>query len=183
MAKTDQKPKGKGVCCCTGCKVEKDEAGIQRSNGICLSLFKPFPFNLHSCLNLHEKTLCWSQRQSEVLSTTLSSRDAVSSAVLLPETYNFSHCKCSSKASLGAQWYRIHQRCRRCRFNPCVGKTLWRRKWQATPVFLPGKSHGQKSLAGYCPWGHKESDTTEHVRMRYYILYFLPSNNATGKEL
>ena len=37
---------------------------------------------------------------------------------------------------------------------------LWR-KWQPTPVFLPGKSHGQKSLVGYSPWGHKELDTTE----------------------
>ena len=36
----------------------------------------------------------------------------------------------------------------------------WRRKWQPTPVFLPGKFHGQRSLAGYRPWGHKESDTT-----------------------
>ena len=46
----------------------------------------------------------------------------------------------------------------RCGFDPCVGKILWRRVWQPTPVFLPGKSHGQRSLAGYSPWGHKESD-------------------------
>ena len=37
----------------------------------------------------------------------------------------------------------------------------WRRKRQSTPVLLPGKSHGQRSLVGYSPWGHKESDTTE----------------------
>ena len=37
----------------------------------------------------------------------------------------------------------------------------WRRKWQPTPVFLPGESHGQRSLVGYHPWGHKESGTTE----------------------
>ena len=36
----------------------------------------------------------------------------------------------------------------------------WRRKWQPTSVFLPGKSHGQSSIAGYSPWGHKESDKT-----------------------
>ena len=36
-----------------------------------------------------------------------------------------------------------------------------RRTWQPTPVFLPGESHGQRSLAGYDTWGHKESDTTE----------------------
>ena len=39
----------------------------------------------------------------------------------------------------------------------------WRRKWQPTPVFLNGKSHGWRSLAGYSPWGHKESDTTERL--------------------
>ena len=39
----------------------------------------------------------------------------------------------------------------------------WRRKWQHTPVFLPGKSHGQRSLVGYSPWGRKESDTTERL--------------------
>ena len=37
----------------------------------------------------------------------------------------------------------------------------WRRKWQPTPVFLPGESHGRRSLVGYSPWGRKESDTTE----------------------
>ena len=42
-----------------------------------------------------------------------------------------------------------------------VGKTSWRREWQCTPVFLPGESHGQRSLEGYRPQGHKESDTTE----------------------
>ena len=36
--------------------------------------------------------------------------------------------------------------------------TVWRRKWQLTPVFLPWKLHGQRSLAGYSPWGYKESD-------------------------
>ena len=45
--------------------------------------------------------------------------------------------------------------CRRPGFNPQVGKTPWRRKWQATPEFLPGKSHGQRSLADYSPWGLK----------------------------
>ena len=37
----------------------------------------------------------------------------------------------------------------------------WRRNWQPSPVFLPGKSHGQQSLTGYSPWGCKELDTTE----------------------
>ena len=45
--------------------------------------------------------------------------------------------------------------------NPWVGKIPWRRAWQATPVLLPGNTHGQRSLAGYSPWSHKESDMTE----------------------
>ena len=40
---------------------------------------------------------------------------------------------------------------KRCRFNPWIGKIPWRRAWQPTPVFLPGKSHGQRSLEGYSP--------------------------------
>ena len=46
-------------------------------------------------------------------------------------------------------------------FDPWVRKVPWRRKWQPPPVFLPGEFHGQRSLAGYRPWGRKESDTTE----------------------
>ena len=46
------------------------------------------------------------------------------------------------------------RRCKRQEFDPWVRKIPWRRKWQPTPVFLPGKSHGQRSLAGYSPWGH-----------------------------
>ena len=46
-------------------------------------------------------------------------------------------------------------------FNPWVGKIPWRRKWQPTAVFLPGKFHGLRSLVGYSPWGQKESDTTQ----------------------
>ena len=46
--------------------------------------------------------------------------------------------------------------------DPWVGKIPWSRKWQATPVLLPGESHGQRSLAGYSPGGRKESDMTEN---------------------
>ena len=45
--------------------------------------------------------------------------------------------------------------------SPWVGKIPWRRAWQPTPVSLPGESHGQRTLAGYSPWGHKEWDTAE----------------------
>ena len=58
---------------------------------------------------------------------------------------------------------RAYQRRRRDRrrFDPWVGKIPWRRKWQPTQVFLPGKPHGERRLLGYSPYGHKESDTTE----------------------
>ena len=50
---------------------------------------------------------------------------------------------------------------KRCRLDPWVRKMPWRRKWQPTPVFLPGKCHGQRSLVDYSPWGRKELDMTE----------------------
>ena len=52
---------------------------------------------------------------------------------------------------------RVHLQCRRPGFDPWVGKVPWRGEWQPTPVFLPGKLHGQRSLAGHSPWGRKES--------------------------
>ena len=51
-------------------------------------------------------------------------------------------------------------------FNPRVRKIPGRRKWQTTPVFLPGETHGQRSLAGYSPWGLKEIDTTQRLTTR-----------------
>ena len=51
----------------------------------------------------------------------------------------------------------------------------WRRKWQPTPIFLPGKYHGQRSLVGYSPWGCKESDMTER-------LHFTSLHQLNGDE-
>ena len=62
--------------------------------------------------------------------------------------------------------------CRKCKkwgFNPWVRKIPWRRSWQPTPVFLPGESHGQRSLMGCSPQGHKESDTTEVTEHAHII--------------
>ena len=59
---------------------------------------------------------------------------------------------------------------RRCRFNPWDGKIPWWRKWQPTPVFLPGKSHGQRSLAGYHPWGHKRVRSDLATRQQHGAL-------------
>ena len=58
-----------------------------------------------------------------------------------------------------AHWLRIHLPSRRCRLDPWVRKIPWRRKWQPFPVFLPGKSHGQRSLVSSSLWGHKKNRT------------------------
>ena len=54
-----------------------------------------------------------------------------------------------------------------------VGKIPWRRKWKSTPVLLPEKSHGQRSLVGYSPWGRKESDRTEWLHLGWLLHIFL----------
>ena len=64
------------------------------------------------------------------------------------------------------------------RRHPWGGKIPWRKKWQLTPVFLPGKSHGERSLTGYSPWGHKESDTIKVWRSTH----ILPYTNAPGLQ-
>ena len=49
-------------------------------------------------------------------------------------------------------------------FDPWVRKIPWSRKWQPAPIFCPGKSHGQRSLAGHTSWDLKESDMTERLK-------------------
>ena len=51
-------------------------------------------------------------------------------------------------------------------FEPC---SAWRRRWHPTPVLLPGKSHGRRSLVGYSPWGRKESDTNERLPFHFSL--------------
>ena len=60
-------------------------------------------------------------------------------------------------------------------FDPWVGKIPWRRKWQPTPIFLPEEFHGQRSLAGYNSWGHKESDMTEQLILHFTSVYRVDS--------
>ena len=68
---------------------------------------------------------------------------------------------------LAAQMVKNLPAMRRPRFDPWVGKILWKREWQPTPVFLPGEFHGQRSLVGYSPWSHKEWDTTEQLTCKH----------------
>ena len=70
---------------------------------------------------------------------------------------------------------------KRCRFDPGVEKSPWRKKWQITPVFLPRDSHGQRNLVGYSSWGLKESDITEQLSTHTNVLHLyalqIPSDN------
>ena len=68
----------------------------------------------------------------------------------------------------------------RCEFDSWVGKILWRRRWQPTPVFLPGEFHGQRRLAGYSPWGHKELGMTEHTHTHSH--YCLGLSTFTAED-
>ena len=73
----------------------------------------------------------------------------------------------------GAIGKELAYQCRRHKilgFHTWVGKIPWRRAWQPPPVFLSGVSHGQRSLAGYNPWGCKESDMTE-------VTYHVPTHS------
>ena len=67
----------------------------------------------------------------------------------------------------------IPLRCRRLGFNSWVWKIPWRRKWQPTPVFFPGKSHGQRRLAGCSPWGGKSQTWLTTKPPQMYFTGFL----------
>ena len=69
-------------------------------------------------------------------------------------------------------YHSVCLQCGRLGFNPQVGKIPWRRKWRSTPVLLLGKSHGQRSLVGYSPWGRRESDTTERLHFHFSLSLF-----------
>ena len=76
---------------------------------------------------------------------------------------------CVSCGASGKKSTCQYRRCRRPEFPQWVRKVSWRRKQQPTPLFLAGKSHEQKSLASYSPWGCRKSDTTEHTNTHICI--------------
>ena len=102
-------------------------------------------------------------------------------------------CCCLIKIYVFIPWETRHvlnRRCRKwffdevgvltsCRLNqaqhPCYQKIIWRRQWQATPVLVPGKSHGWRSLVGCSPWGRYESDAAERL-----LFHFSLSRNGEG---
>ena len=77
----------------------------------------------------------------------------------------------SLRASLAAQTVENLPAVQETRFDPCVRKTLWRREWLLTLVFLPGELYGQRNLAGYSPGSLKESDTTERLTLSRFTFF------------
>ena len=82
----------------------------------------------------------------------------------------------STWASLVAQCKESSCQCRRCKFNPWIGKICWRRKSQPTPLFLPEKSHWQGRLTSHSSRSCKESDMTEWLRIHTKSIYFILSS-------
>ena len=76
----------------------------------------------------------------------------------------------NKKYTVQLRQLRIHLQCKRPGFSPWVGKILWRREQLSTPVFLPGESHGQRSLAGYGPWGQIVRQHF-HFHTKYSLLF------------
>ena len=81
------------------------------------------------------------------------------------------------------RWHSGKESPARTGFDPWVGKFPWSRKWQPTPGFLPGKSHGQRSLAGYSPWGWKEPDTTGQLSLHACGTVVISRGSFCGVEL
>ena len=65
--------------------------------------------------------------------------------------------------------YFFHQMLRTLFFLSISSSPSWRRQWHPTPVLLPGKSHGRRSLVGCSPWGHEESDTTKRLHFHFSL--------------
>ena len=89
---------------------------------------------------------------------------------------------------LGLPWWLSGKesvcQCRRYRFDPWVKKILWRRKWQPTPMFLPGKYHGQRNLTGYSSWGckrvrHDWVTKQQHLHIYVYVKLIYGEGNGT----
>ena len=97
--------------------------------------------------------------------------------------------ECTRRASQVAQWQKIPLPSRRLGLHPWVGKIPWRRKWQPTPVFLPGKSHGQRSQLTKVHRVTKEMASTEGLNnnimyeVLYQVLYtFCGSKSSQGTD-
>ena len=116
----------------------------------------------------------WTSKKQCLLLSPLSCLLFLSHLFFLILSLGWSHAESSSPFILAAGKYRYllgfpggvsrkESACQHRKYKRCVRKIPWRRKWQPTPVFLPGKSHGQRSLVGYRPQGLREPVLTEHT--------------------
>ena len=67
-------------------------------------------------------------------------------------------------------------------FDPWLRNIPWKKKWQPTSVFLPGESHGQRSLVGYSPWGCKQLDMTEQLTTAFFLLSLQEVRSFPGRQ-
>ena len=93
---------------------------------------------------------------------------------------SFLCCSNKSPLSLWLSGKESTCQCRRCEFNPWVRKIPWRMEWQPTPVFLPGKSHGQRSLEDYSPWGRVTEHTLTGLQQYKQFWGQRPKKGLTG---
>ena len=125
--------------------------------------------------NIRKSSLCYTEAPSTRLLNTLQGSVLLYYTTLIhpphremcdyrgTQNLGWSELNCGplkERVSLVAQCKKSTCQCRTLRFDHWVEKIPWKRKWQPTPVLLPRKSHGQRSLVGYSPWGHKELDMT-----------------------
>ena len=110
-----------------------------------------------------QQSLSWSHRRA--LKLEWSYRDIPNWGKLIGSLYPWTDQSLDAGLPWWLRWLRICLQGRRPRFDPWIRKIPWRREWLPTPVFLPGEFHGQRSLAGYSPWGPKESDTTKWLTL------------------
>ena len=136
---------------------------MQKSVGLvaqsCLILCEPMDCSTPG-LPVHHQLPELAQTHVHQVSDAIQPSHPLSSFLLLPSIFP-SIRVFSNKSVLESGGQRLQ--CRRLGFNSFIRKIPRRRKWQPTPVFLPGKSHGQRSLAGYSPSGHKELDLTKRL--------------------
>ena len=83
----------------------------------------------------------------------------------------------------GLKWWRVCLQCGRPRFNPWVWKIPRRRAWLPTPVFVPGKCHGQRSLAGYSPWGRRVGHDWGTHTLTFTMLLFAVYSEVVSDSL
>ena len=102
----------------------------------------------------------------------------------MEEVSIFHRYLCWSMADLGVGFpggSGICLQCRGPRFNLWIGKIPWRREWLPTQVFLPGEFHGQRSVAGYSPWGCKELRTAEWLTLSVFFFFSQSIRLGCGK--